>query len=76
MKLKDEQPELSDINEIYILCKANVSERLQRKKQGVKPHIIHEDLIIDLFNKVKGHLNSIWWSPDKALTTGKIINRP
>ncbi len=76
MKLKDEQPELSDINEIYILCKASVSERLETRKQGAKPHIIQEDLIIDLFNKVKGHLNSIWWSPDKALTTGKIINRP
>ena len=76
MKLKDEQPELSDINEIYILCKASVSERLETRKQGAKPHIIQEDLIIDLFNKVKCHLNSIWWSPDKALTTGKIINRP
>lgn len=76
MKLKDEQPELSDINEIYILCKASVSERLETRKQGNSPHQIQEDLIIDLFNKVKGHLNSIWWSPDKALTTGKIINRP
>jgi hypothetical protein len=76
MKLKDEQPELSDINEIYILCKASVSERLDSRKRGIKPHIIQEDLIIDLFNKVKGHLNSIWWSPDKALSTGKIINRP
>jgi hypothetical protein len=76
MKLKDEQPEFSDINEIYILCKASVSERLLTRKQGAKPHQIQEDLIIDLFNKVKGHLNSIWWSPDKALSTGKIINRP
>jgi hypothetical protein len=76
MKLKDEQPELSDINEIYILCKSSVSERLKTRKQGVKPHSIQEDLIIDLFQKVKGHLSSIWWSPEKSLITGKIINRP
>lgn len=76
MKLKDEQPELSDINEIYILCKSSVSERSGARKEGTNPHKIHDDLIIDLFNKVKGHLNSIWWSPDKALITGKIINRP
>jgi len=76
MKLKDEQPELSDINEIYILCKATNQERLDSRRKGIKPHFIQEDLIIDLFNKVKGHLNSIWWSPDKALSTGKIINRP
>lgn len=76
MKLKDEQPELSDINEIYILCKATNQERLDARKNGKPLHKIQEDLVIDLFNKVKGHLNSIWWSPDKALTTGKIINRP
>lgn len=76
MKLKNEQPELTDINEIYILSKASNSEREQAKKAGRQPHDIQVDLIEDLFNKVKGHLNSIWWSPDKALTTGKIINRP
>lgn len=76
MKLKDEQPELSDINEIYILCKATNQERLDARKGGRPLHKIQADLVIDLFNKVKGHLNSIWWSPEKALTTGKIINRP
>ena len=76
MKLKDEQPELSDINEIYILCKSSVGERSERKRRGQNPQEIYPDLIIDLFNKVKGHLNSIWWAPEKALTTGKVINRP
>ena len=76
MKLKDELPELSDINEIYILCKASNSDRLRNRKNGVDPHKIDEDLIIDLFNKIKGHLNSIWWQPSRALETGKIINRP
>lgn len=76
MKLKDEQPELSDINEIYVLCKSSISERSGSRKNQLPPHKIHEDLIIDLFHKVKGHLNSIWWSPEKALITGKIINRP
>ena len=76
MKLKDELPELSDINEIYILCKASNSDRLKNRKEGLNPHKINEDLIIDLFNKIKGHLNSIWWQPSRALETGKIINRP
>ena len=76
MKLKDEQPELSDINEVYILCKTTNAERLKRRKEKLAPHNIDSALIIDLFLKVKGHLNSIWWSPDKALISGKIINRP
>lgn len=76
MKLKDELPELSDINEIYILCKASNSDRLKNRKDGLAPHKIDEVLIIDLFNKIKGHLNSIWWQPSRALETGKIINRP
>jgi len=76
MKLKDEQPELSDINEIYILCKSTNAERLKYRREKKNPHVIDVDLVIDLFEKVKGHLNSIWWSPDKALETGKIINRP
>lgn len=76
MKLKDEQPELSDINEVYILCKASNADRLQKRKDNKLPHSIDNELVIDLFNKVNGHLKSIWWSPDKALITGKIINRP
>lgn len=76
MKLKDEQPELSDINEVYILCKSTVSERNALKSNRKPPHLIHEDLILDLYKKIEGHLKSIWWSPDKALISGKIINRP
>lgn len=76
MKMKDVQPELSDINEIYILCKTTNSERLKSRKKNNAPHLIDAILVLDLFNKVKGHLNSIWWSPESALITGKIINRP
>jgi len=76
MKLKEEQPELSDINEIYILCKTSNSERDRQRKINLPPHPIDDELIYDLFLKVKGHLNSIWWAPEKALLTGKVINRP
>ena len=55
---------------------ASNSEREDAKKKGNPPHEIQLDLIEDLYNKVKGHLNSIWWQPEKALITGKIINRP
>jgi len=76
MKLKDELPELSDINEIYILCKATNSDRQAFSKAKSPPHKIDDQLVVELFNKVKGHLNSVWWQPEKALETGKIINRP
>ncbi|MEM6378284.1 MAG: Bpu10I family restriction endonuclease [Bacteroidota bacterium] len=76
MKMKDVQPELSDINEIYIFCKATNSDRLKNRKNKLTPHPVNAVLVFDLFMKVKGHLNSIWWSPDSALRTGKIINRP
>lgn len=76
MKMRDVQPELSDINEIYIFSKTTNAERLKYRKEGKEPHPIDIFLVIDLFNKVKGHLNSIWWSPQSALITGKIINRP
>jgi len=76
MKMKDVQPELSHINEIYIFCKATNSDRLKNRKDQLPPHPINKILVCDLFKKVKGHLNSIWWSPESVLQTGKIINRP
>lgn len=76
MKMKGGQPELSDINEIYILCKASNAERLEHARTRQAPHEIQFDLIQDLYLKVMGHLNSIWWAPEKALQMGKVINRP
>ena len=76
LKMDDAEPELSRIDEVYILCKASNAERLAKKEAGQPPHDIDPVLMIDLFNMVKRHLNSIWWSPNDALERGKIINRP
>ena len=76
MKLEDAQPELTNIDEVFVLCKATNSDRLSRKRRDAAPHIVHSDLVIDLYNMVSRHINAIWWQPEDALDTGKIINRP
>lgn len=76
MKMSDATPELTDIDEVYILCKAKNSDRERRKKNGEPPFDIDASLIIDLFERVERHLNAIWWKPDDAVEMGKIINRP
>ena len=76
LKLKVAQPELTDIDEIFILCKASNSERLERIRSKQPVHPIHSDLIIALFEMVHKHLNRSWWKPEDALRIGKVINRP
>jgi len=76
MKMDEASPELTDIDEVYILCKAKNSERLRRTQQGLPPLDIDSELIIDLFNRVKRHLHSVWWSPEDAVSNGKVICRP
>lgn len=76
MKMSDASPELTDIDEVYILCKAKNADREARKRNNEEPFEIASDLIIDLFERVERHLNAIWWKPDEAVALGKIINRP
>jgi len=76
MKMSDASPELTDIDEVYILCKAKNAEREARKRANQPPLEIDAALIIDLFERVNRHLNSIWWHPEDAVENGKIINRP
>ena len=76
MKMSDATPELTDIDEVYILCKAKNAEREQRKRNSLPPLDIDADLIIDLYNRVCRHLNATWWNPEDAVQNGRIINRP
>lgn len=76
MKMLDASPELTDIDEVYILCKARNADRERRKRNNEPPFDIDADLIIDLFDRVSRHLNAVWWKPDDAVEIGKIINRP
>lgn len=76
MKMSDAAPELTDIDEVYILCKAKNADRERRKRAHQDPFNIDAELIIDLYNRVCRHLNAIWWKPEDAVENGKIINRP
>ncbi len=76
MKMSDATPELTDIDEVYILCRAKNSDRERRKRNGEPPFDIDAALITDLYERVERHLNAIWWKPDDAVEMGKIINRP
>lgn len=76
MKMSDAAPELTDIDEVYILCRAKNADRERRKREHLDPFSIDADLIIDLYKRVCRHLNAIWWKPEDAVENGKIINRP
>lgn len=76
LKMDEAYPELTDINEVYVLCRAKNANRLRRKSNGEPPFDIDAKLIIDLYHRVMNHLNAIWWNPEDALANGKIINRP
>ena len=76
MKMEEAYPELTDINELFILTKASNADRLRFKDQGETPHPIDAKLIQDIFDMVSSHLDKIWWSPEDALARGKVIGRP
>ena len=76
MKMSDAAPELTDIDEVYILCRAKNADRERRKRENLPLFDIDADLIIDLYNRVSRHLHAIWWKPEDAVENGKIINRP
>lgn len=74
--VKTASPELTDISEIYVMCKAENGDRKRRRAAGLDPHLIDADVVVDLHQRVLGHLRSIWWDPDTALQRGKVIARP
>jgi len=76
MKMDQAFPELTDIDEVFIFCKTKNQERLTFRRQKKPPHNIDEMLVVDLFEMVTGHLNRIWWAPEKALERGRVICRP
>lgn len=69
-------PEVTDIAEIFVLCKADNATRAKRKAAGESPHPVYEDVVLSLFNMVLGHLRAVWWDPNTALERGKVISRP
>jgi len=76
MKMKSARPELTAIDEVFILCKATNSEREKRKRENISPHEIDRVVVWGLFQDVERHLRKIWWNPANALKNGRIIGRP
>lgn len=74
--VKTAAPELTDISEIYVLCKAENGDRKKRRALGLGPHLVDGSAVLDLFERVMGHLRSVWWDPANALQVGKVISRP
>lgn len=73
LKMDDASPELSRIDEIYILRKQRNSER---SSANFVPNAIDGDLVWDLYQQCIRHLAKIWWDPESALKTGKVFNLP
>jgi len=73
LKMDDASPELSQVDEIYILRKQKNSER-SVLNSTINP--IYAELIVDIYRQVQRHLNRVWWDPMSALTTGKAFNYP
>lgn len=76
LKLEASQPELTDIDEVFVLCKASNAQRLERSRAGEPVHPIDGKLVVELFEMVHRHLNRIWWKPEDALKAGRVIHRP
>lgn len=71
LKMDDCRPELSEIDEIYILRKQRNSERISAE---FKANPIDGDLVWDMYCLVISHLKRIWWDPESALKSGKLFN--
>lgn len=73
LKMDDAAPEVSLIDEIFILRKQRNSERLA---EGFRPNPIDADLVWEIYDGSIRHLRKVWWNPQSALTTGKAFGRP
>ena len=71
LKMDDCRPELSKIDEIFILRKQKNSDRLG---PAFKPNPIDADRVWDLHEMVSKHLSKVWWDPEAGVKTGRMFN--
>jgi hypothetical protein len=72
LKLDQALPELSLIDEIYVLRK----QRNLDRASGAAINPIYADLVVHLYADVMAHLTRVWWDPESGLTTGRVFNLP
>lgn len=73
LKLDKASPELSVIDEIYILRR---QRNLERSHINQKINPIYPDLVWSLYEDVMAHLRKVWWDPQSGLTSGRVFNLP
>ena len=73
LKMYDASPEVSLIDEIFILRKQRNSERLGA---AFRPNPIDANLVWEIFEGSIRHMQKVWWDPNSALTSGKAFGRP
>jgi hypothetical protein len=71
--MDDASPEVSLIDEIYVIRKQRNSDRLAA---GFRPNPIYDDLICEIYDHCLSHLKKVWWDPNSGITTGKMFNFP
>lgn len=71
--IAEEKPQLTEVDEIYILRKQKVVDRAKRYGTGWVKQPIDKKLVWDLFNMVKSHLEKRWLAPRITLEKGKLI---
>lgn len=70
LKMDEGSPELTKIDEVFVLRKQRNSDR---SAPGFVAKPICPELICEIFDLSVKHLRRVWWNPNSALTTGKLF---
>lgn len=72
----EEEPGTTRIDQMYIMRKQKNVDRAVRldPSSGWTKNPVDGELVWDLFNKVKNHLEKNWWSPGATLGKGRAIH--
>jgi hypothetical protein len=73
LKMNNASPEISLIDEIYVLRR---QRNLERQHADFEPAPIAADLVCHIYEDVVRHLKRIWWDADAALVSGRVFNYP
>lgn len=72
LKMDEALPELTKIDQIFVLRKQKNSDRIAEDFVQ-KP--IDGQLVWELYQETIQHLRRIWWDPESVLKTGKLFDR-
>ena len=73
MKMKTGRPQLSKLDDIYILTQTKNSDRERRIKHNQDLVPFNKNLVYHLYCHVRSHLNATWWNANESYETGKLF---